>query len=327
MFANLIFVDPIREVSAIVSRKSPIAAQFSETNAVEFLGDIIECAFRNPSDPHNKSHVLVTEFLEKWHFQDDEPVKVFPDTNFPTPQMVQDALNSGQTLRDLSIQQIFLGVSRLAKLEVPITQEQASHVRLANILHGALPNSVGTASHSWLPNSVYIGQNRSITHTIRLLQSFSNLIKERQGRLLLRKGFFGPEWRGFNAPVSRIQLDMDELLMGDIMPSLINMCYEGMMSWELPFQDELLTGFAQIKTFVKHPERPVSWGLAFTVHSILTSIFEVQGSNNFGLLAKTAQTSFDRYIWQLEWARINSSTVIPQRPPIWDSNIKSLQAL
>lgn len=111
------------------------------------------------------------------------------------------------------------------------------------------------------------------------------------------------------------------------MPTLINMCHEGLLSCDLPFQEELLTAFSHVRMFVLHPEQAVSWTFAFTAHAILTSMFEVQGSNHFDLLAKTSKASFEYYFRQLEWAKKMQPTTIPQRPPIWDGNIKSLLIL
>jgi hypothetical protein len=112
-------------------------------------------------------------------------------------------------------------------------------------------------------------------HTIRLLQSLSNVIKERNGVMITSKGLFGAEWDKCRKPTGQIQQEMDRLLMGEILPALISICYGSILSKiTFPYEHELI---CQIKTYVKFPDRPVSWSLAFSVHSIMTSIFEVQG--------------------------------------------------
>jgi hypothetical protein len=55
----------------LVSKKSPLAAKFSENDAVEFLGDVMDCAFRNTSDPRGRQMSLVKEFAKRWQFSDD----------------------------------------------------------------------------------------------------------------------------------------------------------------------------------------------------------------------------------------------------------------
>lgn len=244
MFANLILVESIQELTAVVTAKSPLASQFSEKNAVEFLGDVMECSFRNPSDPYNKSNSLVTEFLEQWQFPNDTPIPLHKNSLV------------GETS---SVQHIFSAAEAVAKLEVPIEPELNCPAR-------RIATNLGLESHSWLPNSPYIGKNRSITHTIRLIQALSNIVEDQKGRLFLREGSFGQGWSRRKKPVPRMQIDMDDLLMNYILPSLINMCSEGLISKNLPYQEELFTGFAQVKSFVKIPERPVSWSLAFTVY-------------------------------------------------------------
>jgi hypothetical protein len=303
VLANLNFTELIQTLTNVVSKKSPIAAQFSEKHAVEFLGDAMECAFRNPSDPSNKQGTLVGEFLVRWQFSDD----------VTQSSIIQADISFSN---DMSILDIFKAVDALAKAEVPLYQERDCEFR-------NLFRRFGVKSHTWLRNYTYIGGNRSITHTIRLLQPLSNLIVLRQGRLTASKGWFGPEWRDHMTPVHRTQVDMDSLLMEDIMPSLISMCYEGMLSSDLPLQEELMMVFCQVKLFIAYPEQTVSWSFAFAIHSILISILEVQGSNHFTFLAETSHTAFKRYLGQLD----SPLLLIPRRPPIWEHNLKTLISL
>jgi hypothetical protein len=190
VFANLVFVEQIQQLTSIVTKKSPIASTFSEKDAVEFLGDAIECVFRSPSDPSNKGPSLVRDFLKRWQFRDRADVP--------------------------GVKQLVNAVQDEAGLEVEIGQEKNVNLLLSSF-------SGEMQGFTWLCDE-YIGMNRSITHTIRLVQSLSNLIKDLNGRLISRKGCFGPDFDP-TRPVSRIQVEMDELLMGDVLPLLINMCY------------------------------------------------------------------------------------------------------
>jgi hypothetical protein len=85
--------------------------------------------------------------------------------------------------------------------------------------------------------------------------------------------------------------------------------------------------FQQIKLFVKYPESVVSWSLAFAVHCILTAVFEVQGSNHLNFIAETCRSSFDAFIGQLKWCDETRPTIIPQRRPTWESNMRALLVL
>lgn len=108
---------------------------------------------------------------------------------------------------------------------------------------------------------------------------------------------------------------MDELLVNVIMPSLISQCSHGMLSKSgiLPYIGELLTGFVHVKAFVDHPERPVSWSLAFTVHTILNGVFEVQGPE-LDFLATTAEDSFNKFMQQVKSTEIQHHDTVLRCP-------------
>lgn len=91
------------------------------------------------------------------------------------------------------------------------------------------------------------------------------------------------------------------------------------------FRTSCLQAFIEIKILAKYPDRPVSWSLAFTIHAILTSIFETQGSQHFSFLAETAQRSFDTYLEQLNWGQVTVPVPIPWRPRLWDHLIRGLR--
>jgi hypothetical protein len=95
--------------------------------------------------------------------------------------------------------------------------------------------------------------------------------------------------------------------MMDVMPSLMKMCDEGLLSVDLPRERELLTLFTEIKTFVKKRSQPVSWSFAFAIHALLTSVFEIQGNDDVHSLTRTAQGTFELYMDQVEWAKDASS--------------------
>lgn len=149
----------------------------------------------------------------------------------------------------------------------------------------------GIDSHSWLPY-YFIGGKRSIIHTLRLLQGLTSAITLNQGRLSMRQGFFGPAWDTISKRLLQaIPLDMDELLMGEIMPVLINMCYEGIPARiELQMQQEFLSLFTHIKLFIKYPHQ---------------------------------SESFNKYILQMKWARETKMPLMPRRPPSFEENLKS----
>jgi hypothetical protein len=220
----------------------------------------------------------------------------------------------------MSVTQIFHAVFHLSMLEVPLQKEADCALR-------KLSNELGQKSHSWLQNVAYIGKNRCITHTIHLLQILSQAIDVTQGRLQTQQGWFGQSWKDRLVPASQIQIDTDALLMEDIMPALVSMCNEGMLSLSLPYQAELLTVFAQIKEYVDHPERPVSWPLAFAVHSLLTAVFEVQGPNHLTALAEASRRSFQKFNVQLGVAEEFRPMATLQNFVLCENGVNALRTL
>jgi hypothetical protein len=290
MLALLCLHVPIRYVTNEVRRESPIASTFSEEHAVAFLGDILESAFRHPSDPQKNSRSLVREFREQWQL-------------------------SGSALGENLINYVDL----LVIAEAPLQKQQKSK-KLKSFT-----NAFKITSHSWLSKFNFLGGRRSITQTIRLLQYLSNTVQ--QGRLAISRDRSSSTWSDLIKPVSQIPVDMDSLLSECILPSLVNMCKNGMMSSDLKYEKELLPVFSQIKTFVQCPERPVSWSLAFTVQSILLSVYEMQGAHGWMLLSSTSRQTYQKYFQQLEGAKENYATTVPRPPPTLNNDIDTMCSL
>jgi hypothetical protein len=121
----LVFVQLVDHLMRVVTKKSPIASQFTDKLATEFLGDAMECAFREKTDPDNKSTSLVADFLERWQF----------------PKDLSGPLEPGQ---DMSIQQIFDSVQLMSVLEVSRDADRPESER-------RFLSAQGVRSHSWLP--------------------------------------------------------------------------------------------------------------------------------------------------------------------------------
>ena len=207
-------------------------------------------------------------------------------------------------------------IQTMIAIEIPI-----AHARE----HNRKTFGAGAKEATWLLPYKFIGTaDRSILNTIKFVQSLSNIIRERHYNLISRKGIFGKAWNETRAGLAkRIVQDMDDLLMAEIMPILINICCSRI--WQnLPHEDELLPLFTLLRNYVKEPEKPISWALAFAVHTIVTSIFEVQGSDDVHDIAEVAESSFNLYFEQLS---IVSKASHRSQPQYWAENVKKLQIL
>jgi hypothetical protein len=228
------------------------------------MGDIVETGFRNPSDPYSQTDPIVTEFCQKWNID---------------PTIIRTFIDHWK---------------RIGKVEAPIRPERALNPEVFNLMY-----SFGLQSHSWLAPFAYIGgRDRCMINTTRLLQGLSNVVKKGKP-LILKRGFFGRQWDELRRKATKIREDMDELLMGDLLPTLLSMCSDGLLSMKLPHESELLTFFTVLKSFTQSPEKAVPWSLAFAVHALLTSFFEMQGQNDVEKLGCVAKSSWDTFMYQI----------------------------
>jgi len=62
--------------------------------------------------------------------------------------------------------------------------------------------------------------NRNILNTLQLVQAMSNIYKDNES-LQLKPGSFGSMWKEARGPCNAIAGDLDELLMGQILPVLL----------------------------------------------------------------------------------------------------------
>jgi hypothetical protein len=143
--ACLELVDLVPMLTRIVSDKSPLAAQFSEKDAVEFLGDAMECAFRNASHPRNRQNTLVKEFLVRWQFSDDIRSNEIPRTTSENIRDIYESVPEQISMQDeMAVQYIFEYVYMLVRIEVPLHQEtQVCKIR-------TLASDIGLSSHTFL---------------------------------------------------------------------------------------------------------------------------------------------------------------------------------
>lgn len=183
----------------------------------------------------------------------------------------------------------------------------------------------GIVDRSWLPNSAFIGgTDRPIMHTIHMLQGISVVIRKHVA-LQLKPGFLGQAWDESRKNAEKIATDFDSMLMGDILPHLLSMCNSSLLSTSLPYENELLPLFVQLRKFSNDPRNPISWTLAFSVHAVLTSIFEVQGENCVRGLGEISKATFQHYMDQLQHC-IDRSDVIANSK-YWSRNLGLMSKL
>jgi len=255
------------QVSSIVGERG--AKQCDRSEIIAFLGDSMECSFINPSDEWNRKDSIVGDFCRKYEVD-----------------------NTGCT----QIEELFLCVTQMTILEIPMKPEVTTSL---NQFRAGLERGTGKPHkpHSWLPRMDFVGGDRSIHRTVRLMQLFAGSIDKSvaQGRTLgpANKGMFGK----LTDRPSNFS-DMDELLMSHILPHWANLCRYGILGKaKLPRISELSPLYVQLKSFVDNPRRSVSWSCAFSVHAVLTGIFEVAAERQH--VTDVSKIVFDTYFAQV----------------------------
>jgi hypothetical protein len=271
VLATVILPDFTQSLTAIVREHASVTC--SEKDISIFLGDCLECAFRNTSDPLNRSERIVDEFCSQHQLD----------------SYAQDEIEKTRE-----------GLRMMTVMEVPLLQERAMNQQFMAALQSSMPSF---QSHGWLQNMRCIGGDRSILHTIRLIQAFGHIIMDtpENQKIMARRGFFGRSpWTPGRS--KKTAGDLDELLMADILPQWVLLCRAGILGKQnLPMIDELAPLWVNMKHYVDHPEKSVSWTVAFSVHAMLTAILENDTIVNS--LLNLSESIFGKFFGQVKWAQ------------------------
>mmetsp|Transcript_54298 Transcript_54298/g.162487 ORF Transcript_54298/g.162487 Transcript_54298/m.162487 type:complete len:927 (-) Transcript_54298:214-2994(-) len=269
LLATLVLPDVTRHVTEVLREHASMDCD--ERAVASFLGDCMECYFRNPSDDLNRKDDIVKEFCAE-----------------------QGMNETGR----LELQEVFNGLQKVVSLEVPIGPELSMNAGLAS----RYARVSGLSSHSWLPKCHFIGGDRSILHTIRLLQAFGEVVRNtpQDRQIVPKRGIFGSSpWRPGHS--RKIHNDLDELLMSDILPSWVLMCRKGILSQHnLPRENEICALLVKLRAYVENPGRPTDWSTAFAVHALLTAILETD--KIFDDIVDISKQSFGNYFEQVKHA-------------------------
>ena len=273
LLATMVFPEITQDLTATVREHGATTKEgccCTERDITIYLGDCLESYFRNPSDPFNRKDDLVKEFCKKWEI---------------------DSIGSKE------FEDFYVALDMSVKYEIPIAseKEQCARSRLKRSSMG-LPET-----YSWIKMQ-FIGGGRAIHHTLRLLQTFGDVIRGTPNNKGIEavRGYFGKSpWvpgRSRNIP------DLDELLLSDILPKWVLMCRKGILGQnQLPRENELCPLFVLLRNYVKEPEKPVSWSLSFAIHAVLTAILEVDPIVD--RLVEVSNAVFQNYFTQLNWAK------------------------
>ena len=255
-----IFPHMITDLQTIFAK--PVPSQ----DVVTFFGDCLETYFRNhKSDPFNRKDDIVREFARRW----DLPTKIVED-GAEAVRLLAVLLAGHRQDREKNLSKVQSLPQDLLPFDPAILSDMAAMPQLSNIG----------------------GKRRSILYTHKLLQSLSSVYNPKKG-LIIKRGFFGKQWDEHRKKASDINRDLDEFLLGDVMPILLDLCSRGLVSRNIRFKHELLPLYDLMGRFVKAGgKEPVSFAFSYAVHLLLTSVIELQGNGHIHRLTDGAKVSF-----------------------------------
>lgn len=298
MLSAIVLPEITLHTSKIVKAHGKRLTNRIEKDVMIFLGDCLECTFRNQDE---KADALALDFCQRYEIN---------------PSGTEEITHCVQ------------GLLSLTRNEVPIMAEIPM---VKNRLQAA--RSLGQGDklpkpHTWLSDMEFIGRDRAIHHTLRLLQSFSKIMESTptDQKILSRPGFFGPS--PFRPErIQKIHGDLDEYLMSDILPQWFLMCRHGIIGRaKLPHEPELCPLFVLFRDYVEKPHKAVSWSLVFAVHALLTVTLDT--APVFNDLMNIGDVVFHQYFRQLENAtRFITKEKDTRHTKSWEQNMLTVSFL
>jgi hypothetical protein len=156
-------------------------------------------------------------------------------------------------------------------------------------------------THQWLSDLEFIGGDRDILNTIRLLQTFASVARDvsKDANCTPSRGMFGPPW--CSGQSRKIVGGLNDILMTDMLPKWRMMCLHGILGHsKLPHENEICPLFALMRSFFLNPDESISWSFAFTVHALLTALVETDSVVND--VMTVSRKNFEYFFNIADWA-------------------------
>ncbi|CAJ1957925.1 unnamed protein product [Cylindrotheca closterium] len=271
--------DMIQIFSKLVQDHSPVAQKYDiRKEIVQFVGDTMETTFRDHDDPNNKTKLLHDQFRSKWRINDHS---------------INDTINK-----------LYHTIRLYVRLEVPVYSEREIYDEWNHL----------RKKDRWLKSWKHLGGKRNIVKTLRLVQVYSNIIIKTGSGEFVTMGageeMLGAPWHEQDNPAEKITEDFDYFLLIEVMPVFVSMVRKGLLSIKMPRDWAIYPLFCHMRQWCKNPHPPVTLSLAFCFQLILTSVYEMQGDNDYTNLQVTAERCWERYYNGLDW--VNEKKVTAQ---------------
>jgi hypothetical protein len=161
-------------------------------------------------------------------------------------------------------------------------------------------DAAGMRPHMWLRAFQYIGGDCCILNTHRCVELSMDMVEEDNRKLAFRPGSWGKPFHENQSPARSITGDLDEPFMATILPELIETCKYWPVDC-LPNRSFLITVLDQFQRHLKcNLGEPVPIAVTFGLHSVLMSIFVLQGDGDLTRIAASSKQSYNMLFKQLE---------------------------
>ncbi|KAL3932668.1 MAG: hypothetical protein SGBAC_010740 [Bacillariaceae sp.] len=286
--------DMIQIFSKLVQDHSPVAKKYDiRTEIVQFVGDTMETAFRDHDDPNNKTKLLHDQFQSKWKIADHS---------------VNDTINK-----------LYHTIRLYVRLEVPVHSEKDVYDEWCHL----------RTKNRWLQSWIHLGGKRNIVKTLRLVQVYSNIIIKTGSGEFVTMGageqMLGDPWHEEDNPAKQITEDFDHFLLIEIMPVFVSMVRKGLLSIKMPRDWDIYPLFCHMRQWCANPHPPVTLALAFCFQLVLSSVYAVQGDNDFTNLLATSERCWERYYNGLEWVNEKKATAQNLNRKSWNRYLVNMR--
>jgi hypothetical protein len=264
------FLSPfVNMLSDSVREKSPHARKWKDDFAFAFLADIVEAVFRCRM---KEITGIANRFIQRWKMPNNG--------------------NNVHWLAIITMRTVVKNAGTKADIEMRRWPPEKSI------------DPVLKCSPAWLRDDLQdqlwtsINGDNSILNTMKILDGFGSSIdasEKESDEFTELMAKYSNVWKDSLNPASSIRGDLDATLISMIMH--ITQCKWRLDGGELPMEKLLLPHVSLIRKGSYFKSKP-SFALIFAVHTMLMSIFELQGDGDIFRIRDVAKNSFDRFMSQ-----------------------------
>ena len=303
-------INSVRQMEAVIEAEHEHLSSFYHILAVVVLPEFIETIQSNLSDDirRNRPHLatkFVGDILQRSFYARSASAEGIPS-------IVRRFVKTSK-LKHAFVENVAKAIQKGAEVELMLPVEVAQNSWMFDDTRKAIFTQRGIempTPHSWL-RGYYIGKDRNILNTQRLTQQILGAV-QKNTKLVSKGEIFGPLWNESTRLAKKIEGDLNAVLCEHVLPELIEICKQAPVR-QLPGHRELMPLLDTLSEQLQETDRPVRISLTMGLHSILTSIFVLQGDHDVSKLAQASKQTWEKLFSQIE---AQAQTDLPTPPHV-----------